>query len=143
MQNDMEEMKSNVVRLQSQVKQHDRDLVEAQKQTDDVLRAQLEEQENKLRNLDAQKANIDNALQASRDKLQQAETTIARNRPEFEGARQEQDAARRAMDQADSYLRNLQASQQNGLNVYGQHAAAIVAAIDRDGGWRQRPVGLG
>jgi len=94
----------------------------------------------KLERLDQQREELTVTVQTNRDKGVEVAKLFEQERDKYDEAKREQNIARQAFEHADTAIRNLQASQENSLNRFGNFAANIVAAIDREKGWRQKPV---
>lgn len=133
-------MQEQMKMLREQIAARDKELEEVQSRADGPLRRKMEESRAKLRQVDERREELTAKVEAAREKAVEMTKLFEEERSKFEPVKMEQSQAKHALEQAETSLRNLQASQENSLNRFGPFAAAIVAAIDRERGWKQKPV---
>lgn len=133
-------MQEDIQQLRAQVLERDKELMEEASRADGPLKQRMLQSRQQLAQIVQQREQLAAQTQEYRAKVIEMTRLFEEERARFENVRGEQHAARQALEQADSALRNLQASQENALNRFGDFAANIVMAIDRETGWRQKPV---
>jgi len=135
-------MQETAQTLRNQIAQYDRELQEVQSRAEGPLRQKMEQSRVRLQQVEGGLEESRGILAQKRAQALEAAQQQQQAREPFENIRSEQAAAQRDITQADDFLRSLQASQENSLNAFGPSAAKIVEAIDRERGWRQKPVSL-
>lgn len=133
-------MQENITALRAQVEQRDKELLEEQSKVEGSLREKIIRSREKLAQVNQQREELTNKVQESRQQATEVGRLFEEERSKLDGVKRDQDVARKAFEQADAAIRNLQASQENTLNRFGNFAANIVMAIERERGWRQKPV---
>lgn len=139
-QGEQRDMQENMRILREQIAARDKELEEAQSREDGPLRRKLEESRARIQQVDQRRDELTAKVAEFRTKVDEMGRLFDEERGKFDAVRREQDQAKYAFEQAETAIRNLQASQENSLNRFGPHAASIVAAIDRERGWKSKPV---
>lgn len=135
-------MQENIQQLRAQIAERDKELMEEASRADGPLKQRMLQSRARLAEVEQKREQLAVQTQELRAKVNDMTRLFEEEREKFENVRGEQQAARQALEHADSALRNLQASQENALNRFGNFAANIVMAIDREKGWKQKPVSL-
>lgn len=134
-------MQETIKALRDQITAREKELQEASSRADGPLRQRMLESRARLQEVEAKREQLTTKIEEVRATAAEAARLFDEERPKFEAVKNEQGQARYAFEQAETSLRNIAASQENSLNRFGPHAAAIAAAIDRDNGWVSKPVG--
>lgn len=140
LQGEQREMQENIQRLRNVIAARDRDLLEAQSKADGPLRQKMIESRARLDEVNQSREDLGSKVTLRREKAVEMTRLIDEERGKWEHVKREQEIAKQAFEQAETQIRSIQASQENTLNRFGNYAANIVQAIERERGWRHKPV---
>lgn len=133
-------MRTQIERIEATIRGYDEQIAEARKHLDGSAKEKVQRAQAALKELDEKAQSLTMQVSSARQKMSQVGDDMNKAQAEYDEARNEVTAARQSMDQADNVLQQLRSRKANSLTAFGHQVPAILAAIDRETRWREKPV---
>lgn len=133
-------MDANIKRFRDLIKSLDEQIEGARKLLDGSGREKADRARAALAQCDEQiRLRTEEVTKARLDAIAMGQS-LARGREEKEGISTEIMGARHAFERADATMKSFESRRTNPLNAFGPNTEQILAAIDRDPNWIEKPV---
>ena len=133
-------MLENVSRLTGTLRHYDEQIEGARKFMDGSSREKQQRAKTALSEVDADIDKYTTKVAEARTTAAELDHEIDQVRNTFEGAKSEIGPARQSVEHAEAMIRGINSRKSNALNAFGQHASQIMQLIDKESGWREKPV---